>query len=129
MRRCADASFLIDVIRSDVGAVERLREIQLAGESLSAPAPAIAELLLGALLHQGQSRRETIAFAEELDTLPTDYEVAAEAAQIAAQLQLAGGRMPMIDVLIGATARLRKLALMTRDRGFKRIEGLVIDPY
>lgn len=129
MRRCADATFLIDVIRSDVGAVERLREIQLAGESLSAPAPAIAELLLGALLHKGRSQRETIAFAEQLDGIPTDYVVAAEGAQIAAQLLRTGGRMPMIDVLIGATARLHKLALMTRDLGFRRIEGLVIDPY
>lgn len=129
MKRCADASFLIDVVRSDIGAVRLVREMQLGGESLHAPAPAVAELLLGALLHKGRARSETIALAEEIETIPTDYLVAAEAAQIASELSGRGRPLPMIDALIAATARLQKMALVTRDKAFSNISGLTIQGY
>ena len=129
MKRCADASFLIDVGRSDIGAASLLREMQLAGEPLMAPAPAVAELLLGAYLHRGEARDEAIAFAETIESIPTDYTIAAEAAQIGSELYRAGRPMPMVDLLVAATARAVKLALITRDRAFDRVPGLVVSKY
>lgn len=129
MRRCADASFLIDVTRSDLGAVEVLRDIQLAGEPLLSPAPAVAELLLGAFLHKGKAMEQAVAFAEALESIPTDYLVAAEAAQIGAELYRKGRPLPMVDLLIAATARAGKLSLITRDKAFDQIAGLSVTPY
>lgn len=129
MRRCAAASFLIDVLRSDPGAVQLLREMQLAGESLRVQAPAVAEVLLGALLHKGAARSEPIALAEEIETIPTDYLVAAEAAQITSELYGSGRPLPMIEVLVAATARLQKLALVTREKAFSNITGLTLEGY
>lgn len=129
MKRCADASFLVDVGRSDIGAASLLREMQLAGEPLMAPAPAVAELLLGAYLHRGKARDEAIAFAETIESIPTDYTIAAEAAQIGSELYRAGRPMPMVDLLVAATARAVKLALITRDRAFDRVPGLVVSKY
>lgn len=129
MKRCADASFLIDVTRAHLGATAKLREMQLTGEGLRSPAPAVAELLLGAALHRGEARRQTISFAEEIETIPVDYLVAAEAAQIGLELYRAGRPMPMIDLLVAATARSQKMALLTRDKAFGRIDGLTVDEY
>ena len=129
MRRCADASFLIDVSRGDIGAATKLREMAQSGESLRSPAPAVAELLLGAYLHRGKAQTEAISLAEEIETIPIGFEAAAEAARIAARLIRIGQPLPMIDVLIGAAARSANLALLTRDRGYSRIEGLLVEPY
>jgi len=129
MNRCADASFLIDVTRGDIGAVGKLREIQLAGEALTSPAPAVAELLLGAYLHSGRAQTEAVSFAGEIETIPIEFETAVLAARIAAKLVRAGKPLAMVDILIAAAAVSKNLALLTRDQGFSRIDGLVVEPY
>jgi tRNA(fMet)-specific endonuclease VapC len=129
MKWCADASFLIDVSRGDIGAAAKLREMQLAGEVLQSPAPAVAELLLGAYLHTGKAQTEALTLAEEIETIPIEFETAAQAARIAAALIRAGKPLPMVDILIAAAALSNNLALLSRDQGFDRIEGLVVERY
>lgn len=129
MNRCADATFLIDVVRGDAGASERVHEMRATGEPLRSPSPAVAELLLGALWRAGRAQRQTLEFAREIETLPIDYDVAAEAARIGARLFRKGRPLPLVDLLIAATARVHHLVLLTRDRGFSNIEDLAVEPY
>ncbi len=129
MTRCADASFLIDVTRGDPGAAEKIREMQLAGEPLRSPAPAVAELLLGAILRGGEVERMTLRFAADIEVLGTDYQVAAEAARLGAAQIRRGRPIPITDLLIAATARLQQMALLTRDQGLRDIEALTTEPY
>jgi tRNA(fMet)-specific endonuclease VapC len=129
MIRCADATFLIDVTRGDPGAAETLREMRIAGEPLRSPAPAVAELLLGAHLLGGSVARKTLEFAADVEVLPIDYAVASEAARIGAVLDRRGRRLPMTDLLVGATAVVHQMALLTRDQGLSGIEGMVSESY
>ena len=129
MNRCADATFLIDAIRGDPGASEKVREMQLTGEPLRSPAPAVAELLLGAFLHSGKKGQLAVALAREVETLPVDYNAAEEAARMAGALHRIGRALPMLDVLVAATAVINHLALLSRDRGLRWIERLVVEDY
>lgn len=129
MNRCADATFLIDVMRGDPGASETIHEMRATGEALRSPSPAVAELLLGAFWHAGRARRQALEFAREIETLPIDFDAAAEAARIGAGLFRKGKPLPMVDLLIAATARNHHLTLLTRDRGFSHVEDLVVERY
>lgn len=129
MNRCADATFLIDVVRGDPGAAEKIHEMRATGEALRSPSPAVAELLLGALWHAGTVKHRTLEFAREIETLPIDFDAAAEAARMGAGLLRRGKPLPLVDLLIAATARNHHLALLTRDRGFSNIEDLVVEHY
>lgn len=129
MNRCADATFLIDVVRGDPGASEKTHEMRATGEALRSPSPAVAELLLGALWHAGKAKRATLEFAREIETLPIDFDAAAEAARMGAELLRKGRPLPLVDLLIAATARMHHLALLTRDRGFANIDDLVVEQY
>ncbi|HVA21650.1 MAG TPA: PIN domain-containing protein [Candidatus Micrarchaeia archaeon] len=94
----------------------------------------VAELTVGVLLAD-ESRRDrrlaTLAAVESgWEPLPVDIEVArafARAfARIVASLRARSRRVPVLDALIAATASARDIPVVTQDRDFQAIPGIVV---
>lgn len=127
--RCLDATYLIDYLAGDPAAVERAREWSATGERLSAPAPAVAETLLGAYFEGGSALREALGFLDTLEVLPVDASVAAEAGRLGAEQLRRGTAVSIVDLLIAATARENQGILVTRDAALGQIPGLAVETY
>jgi toxin FitB len=71
-------------------------------------------------------RLATLAYVERRFTvLPVDARVAPHCGRLVAQARRTRGhRLAMADALIAATAAAHGLTLLTRDRDFRRLEGL-----
>lgn len=127
--RCLDATFLIDYLAGDRAAVEKAKEWAAAGERLAAPAPAVAETLLGAYFEGGSALREALGFLDTMDVLPVDARVAAEAGRMGAEQLRRGTAASIVDLLIAATARTNQGILVTRDTAFGQLPGLAVETY
>jgi tRNA(fMet)-specific endonuclease VapC len=124
-----DASFVIDVIRGERGAAEKVASMESVGELAAVPAPALAEVLIGAYFSGGETLRRTLQFAAAVSVAETDHTVATEAGRMGAELLKRGESLPLPDLLVAATAKVRGQVLLTRDSGFARIPGLTVENY
>lgn len=127
--RCLDTSFMIDLFQGDEMARNVSAELDSNGESISAPAPALAEFMLGANAAGGKYLARAVEFASCIDILPVDRETAMIAARIGADLMQKGQRTGIVDVLIAAASIQNDAILVTRDKAFSNIVGLAIQYY
>ncbi len=89
-----------------------------------------AELLFGlaknpATKHAGAAR----AFLATVTVMPWTSQTAAAYAQVRAELEAAGTPLKALDTLIAAHARALGATLVTDDRAFRHVEGLVIESW
>ena len=124
-----DSSFLIDLIRADPRASAKVDEMARAGETAEVPAPALAEMLVGANFGRSDELRRTLELAASLQVADTDRTIAFEAGRLGAELLRKGTPMALPDLLIAATAKVRGHILLSRDAGFARIPGLAVETY
>lgn len=92
----------------------------------------VCELSSGALLsgQQQLEQRRVSEFVHHLTVLYPDTGFPTLYAEAAATLIRNGTPIPVMDLLIGITAKLHGLTLLTRDkRHFSRIPGLAIEYY
>lgn len=127
--RCLDTTFLIDFTRGRGPASESATRFVQEHDRLSAPAPAIAEVLMGANYRGGTELRRTLGLVELLDVLPVDLQVASVAGQIGAEMFRRGTPFLGIDLLVAATAQCHRKVLVTRDAAFSRVPGLAVESY
>lgn len=127
--RCLDATFLIDLVRGDPGARERAQAWDRSGEPLSIAAPALAEVLRGAYFRGGTSLRTLLDRLSGMEVLATDAAAAEEAGRLGAELLRRGVALATVDLLIAATAKVSQQVLVTRDRSFSQVPGLVVETY
>ena len=128
-----DTSFLVDLLRGDPGATERLETLSTSRQSIAIPAPALYELLSGVRVHRGaMGSRRVEAILDQFPTLPLDREAARRAAEVRAELTAIGRVKPHIDVLIAGIALRFDASLVSRDTDFdaiKDVTGLDVVPY
>lgn len=127
--RCLDSTFLIDLLKGDSGAADKMGELDSRGEHLSIAAPCAAELLIGAHFKGGDLVRDTADLLSRLDILEIDGQVAAQAGRLGAELLRRGKPLPTTDLLIAAAAMQHQQVLVTRDEDFHGIPGLVVEGY
>lgn len=127
--RCLDATYLIDYLEGQPAAVDKMHEWTSLAERLTSPAPAAAELLLCAYFEGGAALRQALGLLETIEVLPADTSVATEAARLGAEQLRRGAAVPMVDLLIAATARIHRGVLVSRDTGFGGIAGLALETY
>jgi tRNA(fMet)-specific endonuclease VapC len=126
---CADASFLIDLLRGVPAAVQKASDFEARGQLLAIPAPCVAELVRGASIGSSRERERTEELIDTLEILPLDSRSALIAGKIAAESTNRGQEVPLLDCLIAAIAQLAEATLITRDRDFARIPGLTVETY
>ena len=127
--RCFDSTFLIDYVRGEASAVEKVRELLEATERLTTPAVAVAEVLVGAHYRGGRELARTLEFLELLDVLPFDLAEAAEAGRIGAESMRRGAPLVGNDLLVAATVRHHRGILVSRDSVFSMVPGLAVEAY
>ncbi len=88
----------------------------------------LAELTLGVLMAGENDRAKRVATLTAVestwDPLPVDAEVARIFARIAADLRSRRRRLPILDVLVAATAIVEEVPIVTQDRDYDSISGL-----
>lgn len=127
----ADTSFLIDVLNAEPRAVGQLRELAAREEPLWIPATALQELYVGTRLCERpeQERARVENLERSLPVLAFDAASARIAGTLEGDLARRGKRPPVADAQIAATALRRGEAVLTRDKRFPKIEGLVVERY
>lgn len=90
----------------------------------------VAELRLGVLAASDNDvrarRMRTLTEVERLRALPVDDLVAREFAELVAEARRRGSRPKVVDALIAATARARRIPVYTQDADFDTIPGVEV---
>ncbi len=130
-----DTSLCIDLLREQKRHIEgpAIRKLKsLPGVELFAPVFVLCELMAGACLSvdpAGEKERVQ-ALSAMLTVVYPDYPFADSYGETEAQLRKAGFPIPTMDLLIGVSAKMHNLPLITRDaEHFQRIPGLLLEEY
>ena len=87
------------------------------------------EILDGAM-DRGERHEATVfRLLETLEVLPTDFQIASEAARITSQARQNGVAVSSLDALIPATSRGHRLILLSREKVFRQVHGLAVERY
>lgn len=126
-----DTTFLIDVMKRDERVSELVADVSVSGASL-VTTTSIMELWEG--IHHADSTRNERKRVEELledvREVPFDRECAMKAGKVNEALVSAGEPIDVEDVMIGATAIVHDVPVVTRNVShFDRIDGLDVVSY
>jgi tRNA(fMet)-specific endonuclease VapC len=124
-----DSTFLIDLLRGDPGAQDRLRELERSREPRCVTPPAAAEVLVGANRGEGAFLEAAEGLLASLTWLEFDSEAARIAGRIGADLIARGQPLPGPDLFIAAISLRHGQPLLTRDHRFARVKGLLVETY
>jgi len=124
-----ETTFLVDLRSGVPNAVARARELDRTGEPKCIAPPAAAELLVGAYRIGGAQIARTHELLDSLIWLDMDREACEVAGKIGAELLARGEAIGSADLFIAATSKRHGQRLLTRDRGFARVPGLVVESY
>lgn len=127
-----DTSFIIDLMRGDKRAVDKIRKLEAESLATNISSPSIFELFVGiSLTRKPFSEKKKIMDAlESWGTLQLDFESASRGGEIHGQLIKEGQVIDPEDSMIAAIALVNKETLLTNNtKHFSRIPGLKIEEY
>ena len=125
-----DTNSCVYAIKREPQVLDRLREHS--PDDFGVSAITVAELWFGAAKSSRpqQTRSSVNAFLEPLEILPFASEAAGDYAEIRLKLEKAGQPIGERDLLIAATARSRRLTVVTHNlREFSRVSGLKVEDW
>jgi predicted nucleic acid-binding protein len=131
-----DTDFFIDLMRRrslhHPAAVEKVRALEARGIRIAMTAVTRFELSAGVegSTAPERERRKVLRTVESYPTFPLDGPSADRAGRIHGSLQSRGVRIPADDAMIAGIAIENRESVLTRDTiHFRRVEGLVVEPY
>lgn len=77
--------------------------------------------------HVHRNAAELLSFLRGFQILPFDKKSAREFGRIRVELQRRGRPIPAIDVQIAAIARVNDLTVLSADRHFRELKGIVVE--
>lgn len=124
MRALLDTSFFVATESGrPLGEMDEITETEVSVVTL-------AELTLGVLLANDDDRPARLATLSAVestwDPLPVGAEVARQFAGIAATLRANRRRVPILDVLVAATAIVERIPVVTQDQDYDAISGVEV---
>lgn len=122
MRALLDTSFFVATESGrPLGEMDGVTETEVSVVTL-------AELTLGVLMANDDDRPTRVATLSAVEStwepLPVDAEAARQFARIAAALRTEPRRVPILDVLVAATAIAEQIPVVTQDRDYDAIPGV-----
>jgi tRNA(fMet)-specific endonuclease VapC len=128
---CLDATFVIDILRGNKNISVLLEEWKTTEERVTIPAPAVTEVISGAMLEaSGKERALLDKLLSSLFVLPLTRLSCVHAGELDAELVKAGQQIGLVDLMIASIAIENSETLITRNlRHFQRIPGLVVTDY
>ncbi|HEV2449002.1 MAG TPA: PIN domain-containing protein [Thermoplasmata archaeon] len=124
-----DSSFLIDLLAGDRRAVDKARELDQAGEPKYVTPPVVSEVLLGAYRLGAAYLVRTQSLLGSLPLLPFDRESADEAGRLGSELLRRGTPVSQGELFVAAITKRHGERLLTNDRDFSRVPGLLVEGY
>jgi predicted nucleic acid-binding protein len=128
----ADTSFIIDLMMNEREAVDKAKEIERNGSTISVPSPSVFELYVGVALSRKPEVEKTkiIDLIGSLPQIPLDFESARAGGAIYGQRIKGRIQMDPEDAMIAGIAKVRKERLITRNaKHFSGIEGITVEVY
>ena len=124
MRALLDTSFFVATESGrPLGEMAGVTETEVSVVSL-------AEMTLGVLVANDDDRPARVATLSAVestwDPLPVDAEVARQFARLAAALRADRRRVPILDVLVAATAIAERIPVVTQDHDYDAIPGVQV---
>lgn len=122
-----DTSFLIDLLGGDPRAVSLASNVDLQGEPLRLPSPALYELWRGVAesLHQARERAKVEELLAAYEVAVFDERDARSAGELQASLMRKGGTLGTVHVEVAGMAAARSEALLASDPGLLRLAPVV----
>ncbi|WP_255192438.1 PIN domain-containing protein [Natronobeatus ordinarius] len=112
----ADTSFLIDLLKDDADAHEKLRELEGRNEPIKIPAMAVLELGIGiGAALSDEEKRAVRAILEPHPIVPMDHRIAMRAGVRIGEVDASTMKKRKGDAAIGATADLEGEPVLTRN--------------
>ncbi len=131
-----DTDFFIDLMRRrsphHAAAVEKVRSLEGRGIRIAMTAVTRFELSAGVegSTSPEQERSKVLRAVASYPALPFDGPSADRAGAIHGALRTGGVRIPADDAMIAGIALENREPVLTRDVGhFRRVEGLLVEPY
>ena len=124
MRALLDTSFFVATESGrPLGEMDGVTETEVSVVTL-------AELTLGVLMANDDDRPARVATLSAVestwDPLPVDAEVARQFARIAAALRADRRRVPILELLVAATAIAEQIPVVTQDHDYDAIPGVEV---
>lgn len=129
---CVDTDFLIDLLRLDQRARNKLDSLIREGMELSTTPINACELFRGAYVSKNPSQvvQNVKGLVERLRLLDFDAEVAETYGRIYSQMRAKGVDIGDMDTLIASIALAHNEVLLTKNRKhFEKVPGLVVDSW
>jgi len=123
--RLLETSYLVDYEKGRKSAKSYFQAHE--HESFAASTISMFELAFGVVWNSGRELADLRDSLVWVDFLDFSIEDGIEAAQIQAELQSTGDRIPIGDLLIAGVARNRGATLVAGDDHFERIKGLSVE--
>ncbi len=122
-----DSNIIVDIFRGEAKAISRVKKLSVIRVSVIT----IGELHYGAKKSNQTPKRESeIKQLEEMvNILDITKSTAKIYGQIKDQLRAKGKPIPENDIWIAATVMEHQLTLLTKDKHFENVEGLVIEEF
>jgi tRNA(fMet)-specific endonuclease VapC len=119
-----DTNIVIEIFKNN----EKLKQI-LAGRKFSLSVVVIAELLFGAenSTHTERHTQQVTDFIDLCRVVEINYQTAIHYSKIKANLRKIGNPIPENDIWIAASCLEQKSILITKDRHFTHIKGLMVE--
>ncbi len=129
---CLDTSFLVDLLRKNKAAQEKLKSLTDEGVTLTTTSIAACELFKGSYKSKNVAKntkkvRELLSFLELLDLNPTACETYGKLAE---DLRNKGELIGDLDVLIASISLVHGEILITKNtKHFQKIPELILDSW
>ena len=127
-----DTTILIDIVKNDLKAIEKYKDIINTNQDIWIAAPSITEIILGlSSIHvKKDEEAKVIDTINKCHTLDITKEVAMKAGYIEKYLKENGNSIGIIDALISATALINNKKIITKNiKHFEKVSELRVEDY
>lgn len=124
-----DSSFLIALLAGEASAVAKAGDLDRRGEPKRITPPVASEVLVGAYYLGGVYLERTRTLVDALSLLPFDRAAYDEAARLGAELTRRGRPLSPADLFVAAITIRHGERLLTSDRDFAEVPGLVVESF
>ncbi len=116
----------------DPAALDKAKDVEKKGSTISVGAPSIFELFAGVALTKksDEEKSKIMSTVASLPQLPLDFQSAREGGQIYGRKAKAGSKVDPEDAMLAGIAKIRGEAIITRNvKHFTDIEGITVETY
>jgi predicted nucleic acid-binding protein len=128
----ADTSYLIDVMRGDLGAINKGKKLEVDGVPIHLASITVFELYVGIGLSKKSAEEKAIVHSviSSMPVLSLDFDSACEGGLIFSARKKEGKTMDPEDAMVAGIAKLNHETILTRNtRHFSGIEGVRVEGY